>query len=135
MSLASLAAYASSDESDSEQEDSSLVNNNKQSTSVAGYSASSSSTGPSAKVTSGLDLIEDEDDHLMPPAAIASSLPQSVDREDGMTGSLFQANDIVDDVPLASKFQVGKLQKKSQKVKISVPSLSQVCAILCILNK
>ena len=122
MSLASLAAYASSDESDSEQEESGNLDGTHTS-GVPGPSALPAASPSQEK--SGVDLIEDEDDHLAAPASVTSTLPQAEGREDSAGGSLFQANDIVDDVPLASKIQAEK-PPKSQKVKISIPSLSQV---------
>ena len=128
MSLASLAAYASSDESDSDQDESPSTLEDNESTVTAGTSDSSAPSAPPAPpVATGVDLIEDEDDHLLAHSSVTSSLPQADNREDSVAGSLFQANDVVDDVPLATKIQAEKPPKKSQKVKISVPSLSQVC--------
>ncbi|XP_043188975.1 proline-rich protein PRCC-like isoform X1 [Amphibalanus amphitrite] len=123
MSLASLAAYASSDESESEPEEAGNVNSNQLSQPAPGPTPSSSSS--QGQLKSGVDLIEDEEDDLVAHATVTSSLPQAEGREDSVSGSLFQADDVVDDVPLASKIQAEKPPKKNQPVKISIPSLSQ----------
>ena len=130
MSLASLAAYASSDESDSDQDESPSTPKDESSATAGTCSSSAPSAPPAPPAATGVDLIEDEDDHLLAHSSVTSSLPQADNREDIVAGSLFQANDVVDDVPLATKIQAEKPPKKSQKVKISVPSLSQVCVLL-----